>query len=70
MPAVPAHKMRAVLFVEVDGHPYRCTLPQERMEFLLPLAASLFDDGKLGLAPTELFAFPPADAAKGGADHG
>lgn len=71
MPKVEAAKMRAVLFVEVNGEPYRVTLPNERMELLLPLAASLFDDGKLGLAPTVLFKFPPAgNAGVKGPDHG
>jgi hypothetical protein len=47
------------MFVEVNGEPCRVMLPNERMELLLQLAVSLFDDGKLGLAPTTLFQFPP-----------
>jgi hypothetical protein len=60
MPTMPSAKMRAVLFVEVNGETYRVTLPNERMELLLPLAASLFDSGKLTIAPTTLFKFPPS----------
>jgi hypothetical protein len=65
MPGVETKHMRAVLFVEVNGEPYRCTLPNERMTLLLQLAASLFDGQKLGLAPTTLFKFPPAAGVKG-----
>lgn len=65
MPSVDARKMKAVLFVEVDGKTYRATLPNERMELLLPLAASLFDSGKLGLAETDLFSFEAARSAHG-----
>jgi hypothetical protein len=61
MPKADATSMRATMFVEVNGEPYRVTLPNERMVLLLQLAASLFDDGKLGLAPTVLFKFPPAN---------
>jgi len=62
MPKVEVQSMRAVMFVEVNGEPCRVTLANERMELLLQLAASLFDDGKLGLAPTVLFKFPPRNA--------
>lgn len=51
------HHMRAALFVEVEGKTYLVPLPRDRMQMLIPLAASLFDDGKLSLMPTELFDF-------------
>jgi hypothetical protein len=58
MPSADLQTMRAALFVEVAGRTYLVTLPHERMkQFLLPLAASLFDGGKLELSPTELFSF-------------
>jgi hypothetical protein len=66
MPKAEVNYLKAVLFVEMNGETYRVTLPNERMELLLPLAASLFDNGKLGLAPTDLFSFEAvrnADAA-------
>lgn len=69
MPAVETDRMRAVLFVEVNGEPYRCTLPQERMMLLLQLAGSLCDGGKLSLAPTTLFKFPPAAGVTGTGTH-
>jgi hypothetical protein len=53
-------KMRAALFVEVEGETFLVALPFERMKLLLPLAASLFDDGKLELSPTRLFDFNAA----------
>lgn len=65
MPKVEASAIKAVMFVEMGGKTYRVTLPNERMEMLLPLAASLFDDGKLGLANTDLFSFEAVRAAPG-----
>jgi hypothetical protein len=60
MAAADVNKMRAALFVEVEGETFLVALPYERMKLLLPLAASLFDDGKLELSPTRLFDFNAA----------
>lgn len=60
MPAADVSKMRAALFVEVEGETFLVALPYERMKLLLPLAASLFDGGKLELSPTRLFDFNAA----------
>jgi hypothetical protein len=57
MAAADVNKMRAALFVEVEGETFLVALPFERMKLLLPLAASLFDNGKLDLSPTTLFNF-------------
>lgn len=60
MPKADLRRMRAALFVEVEGETFLVALPYERMKLLLPLAAALFDDGKLDLSPTKLFDFNAA----------
>lgn len=68
MPAADIKTIKAALFIEVDGKTRLVALPRERMELLLQLAESLFDNGKLSVMPTTLFDFSaignaPADAA-------